>query len=162
MLRLVVVLPLVPLREADGFTLAGWPLHLTVAPTFVVQADLDAVVASVEPILAGAPVLRLRVGVDEGFGRAGRIPVSLVEPTAELTALHTRLMEALSRIGAVWDDPDFAGAGFRPHVTMTRLHRAQPGDLLRLVQAAIVDMEPIGAQRLRRVVRAQPLGGRNS
>lgn len=162
MLRLVVVLPLSPLRETDGFTLARWPLHLTVAPTFVVEVALDSVVASVGPVLDEASVLHLRVGMDEGFGRAGRIPVSLVEPTAELSVLHQRLMDVLSGLGAVFDDPDFAGAGYRPHVTMTRLERVQPGELLRLRQAAIVDMEPIGDQRLRRIVHAQPLGGQRS
>ena len=162
MLRLVVVLPLRPLRAGDGFSLARWPLHLTVAPTFVIEAGLDSVVASVGPILERAPALTLRAGADEGFGRAQRIPVSLVEPSAELVGLHRLLMEELAGIGAVFDDPDFAGAGYRPHVTMTKLARVQPGDDLRLEQAAVVDMEPIGDQRLRRVVHAWRLGGPGS
>lgn len=162
MRRLVVILPLAPLRETDGFTLARWPLHLTVAPTFVAEVELASVVATVGPVLDEVPALALRVGMDAGFGRAGRIPVSLIDPTAELTALHLGLMDVLSGIGAVFDDPDFAGAGYRPHVTMTRLERVQPGELLRPVQAAIVDMEPIGDQRLRRIVHARPLGGRDS
>lgn len=160
-MRLVVVLPLRPLQVGDGFTLASWPLHLTVAPTFIVEGDLEAVVAIITPVIAGGPPLALRVGADEGFGRAQRIPVSLIESTTELTALHRRLIDVLSAGGAVFDDPDFIGCGYRPHVTMTKLDRVQPGDLLRLDQATIVDMEPIGGQRLRGVVWAAPLDYRS-
>lgn len=160
MSRLVVVLPLQPLTVGDGFSLADWPLHVTVAPTFVVTVALGDVIATVGPLLSTAPDLRVRVGHDEGFGRSGRIPVSVVEPSRELNDLHGRLVAALSGKGAVFDDPEFIGADYRAHVTRTRSARSHPGDLLTLTQAVIVDMEPEGDGRLRRVVWAVPLARR--
>lgn len=161
-LRLVVILPLLPLQPGDAYSLAAWPLHLTVVPTFVVAVDLAAVVAVIEPVLAPQAALLLTVGADEGFGRSQRIPVSLVGTSPDLSALHRRLMQGLFAVGAVFDDPDFVGTGYRPHITMTKAARAQPGELLQLEQAAVVDMEPVGPGRLRKVVWATPLAGMGS
>ena len=157
--RLVVVLPLQPLTVGEGFSLSDWPLHVTVAPTFVVAVDLDAVIAAIAPVLRPQPPLRERVGHDEGFGRSGKIGVSVVVPSRGLGDLHVRLVAALTAIGAVFDDPEFIGAGYRAHVTKTRRAQSAPGDVLTLGQAAIVDMEPEGDGRLRRVVWAIPLTG---
>ena len=85
MSRLVVVLPLLPLAVGDAFTLREWPLHVTVAPTFVIAGGLPTVLPAVAPILLAQPALTLRVGPEEGFGHAMNVPVSVVEPTAELT-----------------------------------------------------------------------------
>jgi len=157
--RLVVVLPLQPLTVGVGFSLSDWPLHVTVLPTFVVAVDLGAVVAAIAPVLAPQPALRERVGYDEGFGRSGKIPVSVLVPSRALSDLHARLVAALADIGAVFDDPEFIGKGYRAHVTKTRVAESFPGDVLTLSQAAIVDMEPEGNGRLRRVVWAIQLTG---
>jgi 2'-5' RNA ligase superfamily len=157
--RLVVVLPLQPLTVGDGFSLSDWPLHVTVAPTFVVTVDLSAVAAAITPVVGSQRPLRVRVGQDEGFGRSGRIPVSVIEPTPELSDLHGRLVSVLSEIDAAFDDPEFIGPHYRAHVTKTRVAQSHPGDEMTLTQAAIVDMEPEGDKRLRRVVWAVPLLG---
>jgi len=160
--RLVVVLPLLPLAIGDGFSLKEWPLHLTVAPTFVIGADdIDADIADVSmaitPVLAGQPQLTVRAATDAGFGHAGKIPVTLIEQSAELAGLHDRLVAALLAIGAAFDDPEFTGPGYQPHVTMTRSGRVSLGDQLTLRQAALVDMAPAGDRRLRRVAWARTL-----
>jgi hypothetical protein len=175
--RLVVVLPLLPLGVGDGFSLKDWPLHLTVAPTFVIggghgdadsadadRADADSVdadranvLAAVTPILTERSQLIVQAGSDAGFGHSGKIPVTLIEPTAALSGLHHRLVEALLTVGAAFDDPQFIGDGYRPHVTLTRSARVSVGDTLTLRQAALVDMAPAGERRLRRVVWAHSL-----
>lgn len=154
--RLVVVLPLQPLRVGDGFTLKEWPLHVTVAPTFV-GVERKAVIDVITDLLVAQPRLLVLAGPDEGFGRTQAIPVTVVDPSPELTGLHHRLLTALTAVGAVFDDPDFTGAGYRAHVTKTRLAQAHPGDELALNQAALVDMEPEGDLRLRRVSWTIPL-----
>jgi 2'-5' RNA ligase superfamily len=155
--RLVIVLPLQPLTAGDGFTLREWPLHVTVAPTFVVDVDIETVLVAISPLLISQPRLRLRAGPDEGFGRSQSIPVTVVDPSPELNDLHARLKAALTAVGAVFDDPNFVGAGYRAHVTKTRLAHTHPGDVLKLDQAAVVDMAPEGDRRLRRVVWTIPL-----
>ena len=81
--RLVVVLPLQPLTVGDGFSLSDWPLHVTVAPTFVVTADLNAVTAALS-----AP----------SCGRSGRCASRWV---GMVVAAHFRIDREAAEIGAV-------------------------------------------------------------
>jgi hypothetical protein len=170
------------LGVGDGFSLKDWPLHLTVAPTFVIgtpdigtpdigtadigtpdspgddiAADLAVVLSVIEPIMAAQPAVSVRAGSDAGFGHSGKIPVTLIEPSAELAGLHQRLVDELLAVGAKFDDPEFIGPGYRPHITVTRSNRVLLNDQLRLRQAALVDMAPAGDGRLRRVIWAHPL-----
>ena len=156
--RLVVVLPLEPLAVGAGFPLSQWPLHVTVAPTFVVHQELTDVVEAITAVLIDQPVLHARVGHDEGFGPSMTIPVAVVQPTPELTDLHLRLVGALLGMGAAFDDPQYIGPGYRAHITATRLAAGEFGQQLNLRQAAIVDMEPQGDRRLRCVVWARSMG----
>ena len=156
MSRLVVVLPLEPLGVGDGFTLKDWPLHLTVAPTFVigddVATDTAKVLAAISPVLTKQQHLTVRAGLDSGFGHSGKIPVTLIEPSVDLVGLHDRLVAALLGVGAAFDDPEFVGKGYQPHVSVTRSARVSLGEVRTLRQAALVDMAPAGDRRLRRVV----------
>jgi len=166
--RLVIVLPLESLGVGDGFSLKDWPLHLTAAPTFVIGGDdiavqnVDATYAKVvgvtAPTLAGQQQLTVRAGLDAGFGHSGKIPVTLIEPSTELLGLHHRLVDALRSVGATFDDPEFVGPGYQPHITVTRSSRVSLGEVLTLRQAALVDMAPAGDRRLRRVVWVRTLG----
>jgi len=153
--RLVVVLPLQPLELGSGFALRDWPLHVTVAPTFVIEQGLPAVLAAITPRLAEQRSIGVCAGPDEGFGRSGNIPVTVVDASVELINLHLALVGALRVAGAVFDDPDFVGAGYRAHVTKTRTAQLSPGDPMLLRQAVVVDMEPAGDDRLRRVIWTQ-------
>jgi hypothetical protein len=150
--RLVVILPLLPLSAGDAFTLREWPLHVTVAPTFVIKSGLPGVLPAINPILISRRSLRLSVGPEEAFGRAQNVPVSLIEPTMEIRGLHLRLISALLAVGAQFDDPEFIGAGFRPHVTLKGASRLHSGSDLTFRQVAVVDMAPAGERRLREVV----------
>jgi len=158
LVRLVVVLPLLPLRLGDAFSLRDWPLHVTVAPTFVVGTELACVVEVVAHSLSAQPPLQVVAGAEEGFGHSMTIPVSVIEPNTALTAVHLSLVAVLLDLGAVFDDPEFIGLSYRAHVTWTRAEQVGTGDLLQLRQAAIVDMEPEGQARSRRVVWANALG----
>jgi hypothetical protein len=150
--RLVVILPLLGLTIGDAFTLREWPLHVTVAPTFVIEGGLPAVLPAIAPILHAQPALVLRVGPEAGFGHAMNVPVSLVESTAELTRLHDRWVTALRAVGARFDDPEFVGDAYRPHITLKGIAALPQGNHLALGQAAVVDMAPAGERRVRQVV----------
>lgn len=157
--RLVVVLPLLPMQPGEGFPLRSWPLHVTVAPTFVTDADAVAVGATIAPLIAATPPMSVTAGPQEGFGPSGRVPVTVVVPTPPLTALHRQLVQALAAVGAVFDDAEYTGAGYRAHVTATAGAQLRTGEVALLRQAALVDMEPVGPERLRQVVGVAALGG---
>jgi len=155
--RLVVVLPLAPLRVGDSFAVSDWPLHITVVPPFLTDADPADVAAVVASAVAGQPVIRATAGPDALFGRHHDVPVSLVADNPELARLHRTLVEALLPFAAAPEEPAFTGAGFRPHVTVKNQGRVNEGDALALTQVTLVDMAPRSAPSGRTVLATRIL-----
>jgi 2'-5' RNA ligase len=162
MARLVVVSPLSALQAGDGFSLAGWPLHVTIAPTFETDAEISQVETIMRKVAESHPPLTVTADAGEGFGRRGNIPVTVIATSDELQTLHEALVDALGAVGARFDDPDFIRSGYRAHVTKTRTAAAVPGQVIDLTQLALVDMAPEGDSRLRRVVKSYSLDGRGT
>ncbi|HEU0182898.1 MAG TPA: 2'-5' RNA ligase family protein [Agromyces mariniharenae] len=157
MARFVVVLPLVPLAAGDEFTVAQWPLHVTLVepfPTSLGAEEVAAVLGEVAGIGHGARTIHAGAGDDAMFGRRRDVPVTLVVDGGELAALRTRTLAALRRAGVdVEPRPDF-----RPHVTRKQHGRIRPGDRVELATVALIDMRPPQGGHHRRVVAAWPLG----
>ena len=140
--RLVIVLPLTPLEVGAGFAVAAWPLHVTVLAPFHTDASPADIGAALRSAVADQHPLDLIAGADELFGRRHDIPVSLIQPHDELTALHRTLVATLRPFAAEPDEPAFTGPGFRAHITHKPPARVHPGDTLTLSQLALVDMIP--------------------
>ena len=158
MTRYVAVLPLVPLRVGDGFSVSAWPLHVTIVPTF--ESDLAAteVGERLAEAASGAQVIDAIVGGDDLFGSRANVPVALIEPSPDLTVLHRRMLARMLAVGAIFDSPDYIGDGYRPHVSVTKRARPGAGDRIQLAQLALVDMQPVGEKGHRRVVWTADLG----
>ena len=56
----VVVLPVTPLELGDGFTVADWPLHVTVVPKFVSTVDASKLVAVLRASVRGRAAINDR------------------------------------------------------------------------------------------------------
>ena len=156
--RLVVVLPLTPLRVGSSFAVPAWPLHITVLPPFLTDAPTDEIAAAIAAATRVHPPLTAVAGRNELFGRRHDIPVALIEPNDQLTALHRTLVDAIRPFAAAPDEPAFTGPGFRAHVTHKPPATVQPGDTLTLTQIALVDMLPRTHAAGRTVLAAHPLG----
>ena len=157
MARFVVVLPLTPLAVGDEFTVAQWPLHVTLVepfPTSLGGDDVARVLEDVEGIGPGAPAIRAAAGDDAMFGRRRDVPVTLVLDGGELAALRGRTLAALGRAG-IELRPRLE---FRPHVTRKQHGRIRQGDRVVLETVALIDMRPPQGGHHRRVVAAWPLG----
>src|SRR5690242_15457012 len=112
--RFVVVLPLVPLTEGDEFTVADWPLHVTLVEPFqadVAGEEVAGILAGVEGIGSGGSPVRATAGDEAMFGRRGDVPVTLVHDAGELAALRGRAMRGLAAAGI----DVRARLDFRPH-----------------------------------------------
>jgi hypothetical protein len=157
--RLVVVLPLTPLEVGSSFAVSAWPLHITVLPPFLTDAPAREIAAAILAATRVHPPLTVVAGADELFGRRHTIPVSLVDASLELTALHRTLVTAIRPFAAEPDEPAFTGDGFRAHVTHKPPARVHPGDTLTLTQLALVDMLPRAHAAGRTVLAAHPLAG---
>lgn len=154
MARFVVVLPLVPLAAGDEFTVAEWPLHVTLVEPFATEHPAGVVADAVHRATAGAAVVRAAAGEEAMFGRRRDVPVTLVRDGGELAALRQRALDALHRAGI---DTGHLRADFRPHVTRKHHGRLRAGDRVALDTIALIDMRPPEGSHHRRVVAAWQL-----
>jgi 2'-5' RNA ligase len=158
MARFVVVLPLVPLAAGDEFTVADWPLHVTLVEPFATELTAEAVAHVLGPVASGAHVVTAAAGDEAMFGRRRDVPVTLVRDHGELEALRMRALEAI-RIAGVHIAVDPSRKEFRPHVTRKQHGRLRPGDRVVLDTLALIDMRPPEGSHHRRVMAAWRLGG---
>jgi len=144
-----VVLPLVPLERGDEFTVAEWPLHVTVVEPFESSETPERLVAALAPVAARAHTVRTTAGEDAWFGRRRDVLVSLVRDGGEIAALRDAALAALAPLGL---DPQRVRPDFRPHVTVKRHGRLFPGDHVVFDRLALIDMRPPAGSHHRAVV----------
>lgn len=154
--RFAVVLPLEPMALGERYAVRDWPLHLTVTPVFATEATTAMLAARMGEVASAHGPVEAVAGPGELFGPRHDTPVSLVE-SSEVRALHAVLADALAPLGIRFDSPHYAGEGFRPHVTATTRGATEEGQLLRLAQLALVDMEPGPGQGRPQVVAVAAL-----
>ncbi len=142
MSRYVVVAPLTPMSVGDRFITREWPLHVTLVQVFTSEATAAAIGQRLAAVADGSPTITVLAGDDEDFGPSRTIPVTVMEPSRTLHALHAACVAAIDGLGPVYANPEYMGAGYRPHVTVKRQGRVSAGDVLELRQVALVDMDP--------------------
>lgn len=157
MSRLVIVLPLSPLRDGDSFAVQDWPLHITVLPPFLTDAAPSEIAAAITSAASTQTPLTAIAGHDEMFGRREDVPVTVVVENEALTRLHRTLVDAVRPFAASPDEPAFTGPGFRPHITIKHHGRVHEGDEFSLTQIALVDMAPRSEPSGRSVLATLPL-----
>ncbi|WP_022880674.1 2'-5' RNA ligase family protein [Gryllotalpicola ginsengisoli] len=156
----VVVLPLAPLQAGAEFRRDAWPPHVTLIPPFETDAPPEAVLEGIRAAAQGHEPVPAVAGPRAGFGRRGDVPVTTIEPSEELEALHVDVLGAVDRFLRPGVRLSHVGPGnYRPHVTDQHAGGLEPGASVTLAQLAVVDMRPEGDARRRRVVAAIPLGG---
>lgn len=149
MSRYVVVAPLTPMVVGDRFITREWPLHVTLIQVFASEATPAEIGSRLAAVGSGASAITVVAGEPANFGPSKTIPVTVVEPSAALDALHALCVQAVGDLAPVYENPEYMGPGYRPHVTVKRNARVTVGEVLELQQIALVDMEP-----------GQPDGGR--
>ena len=105
-----------------------------------------------EPV-AAALGSQVMVGGEAGFGRAGSIPVNLIEPSAELQSLHNALVRIVLELPGRIPAPAYTLEGYRPHVSHHGDKRLHQGDAVVLDRIALVDMAPDGGHATRRILK---------
>ncbi len=183
MRNLIAVAFVEPVAEGLEFPRDDWPLHLTLVKFDVVKSDdivKSGVVESGQetraepgpgtPPAAGDPLAehiaalmadpvaaalgcRISVGGEAGFGRAGSIPVNLIEPSEELQVLHNELVRIVEELPGRISTPAYTLEGYRPHVSHHGDKRLQRGDTFTLDRIALVDMAPDGGHATRRILK---------
>jgi len=172
MRNLIAVAFVEPVAEGLEFPRDDWPLHLTLIKFDVVEPRQEAGTepepgtppASGDPLaeqiatLMTDPVTaalgcRLSVDGEAGFGRAGSIPVNLIEPSEQLQFLHNELVRIVEQLPGRISTPAYTLEGYRPHVSHHGDKRLQQGDTFALDRIALVDMAPDGGHATRRILK---------
>ena len=175
MRNLIVVAFLEPVTEGMEFPRDAWPLHITLVKFDVVDPlpaaddasagvdDYGAAVAGdrlasqvagrMDTPVRAAPGSAVTARLEAGFGRAGSIPVSLIEPSAPLQTLHEALVGVVAALPGRVATPGYTMAGYRPHVSHRGGQGPHAGGQLALDRIALVDMAPDGGHATRRVLR---------
>ncbi|MGO4804564.1 2'-5' RNA ligase family protein [Arthrobacter sp. 2MCAF15] len=172
MRNLIAVAFVEPVAEGLEFPRDDWPLHITLVKFDVVEPRQDArpeaepgampvhddpLAGQIAALMADpvAAVLgsSLRVAGEAGFGRAGSIPVNLIEPSDQLQFLHNQLVRMVEQLPGRISTPAYTLEGYRPHVSHHGDKRLQQGDAVTLDQIALVDMAPDGRHATRRVLK---------
>lgn len=143
----------------ERYAVRDWPLHITVMPVFTTWASAAQLAASMGSVAARTGPITAVAGPGELFGPRHDTPVALVD-SPEVRALHRDFVEELDIHVPTFRRPDFAGDGYRAHITATRRGAAEEGQQLRLTQLALVDMEPEPGQGRPLVVAVAELSGR--
>ncbi|MFF2274827.1 2'-5' RNA ligase family protein [Agromyces sp. NPDC058126] len=158
MARFVVVLPLSPLTVGDEFTVAQWPLHVTLVEPFDTELDADVLCGTLAALAseAGERPISVAVGEDAMFGPRRDILVSLVRDGGEIAALRAGAISRLHDAGVERVRPR---VDFRPHVTAKRHGRVHPGDRLELGTVALVRLRPPETSHHGRILGSWSLGG---
>jgi 2'-5' RNA ligase len=154
MARFVVVLPLAPLVAGDEFTVADWPLHVTLVEPFQTGRDAGDVARIIGDAVAGAEAVSATAGEEALFGRRRNVPVTVVRDSGALVALRESTLAALRHAGV---DVARSRLEFRPHVTHKRHGRLRLGERVDLRVVALIDMRPAQGAHYRRVVGTWPL-----
>lgn len=137
----------------DGFAVDEWPLHVTAISNFQTQARRTDLAKALQSACQTVGPVSAAVGGEEWFGQAADILVNILVDDLLVRHLHEVLLETLAHgVAFALDVPEYAGAGYRPHVTHTSLARATAGDRITFRQLALVDMAPRGEGSRREVV----------
>jgi len=176
MRNLITVAFVEPVTEGLEFPRGDWPLHLTLVkfdvaePRHDVNPEPRQEAGSATPQAPGDPlaqkiaalmadpvtaVLGCRVDVGGGasFGRAGSIPVNLIEPNEQLQSFHDELVRIVEQLPGRISTPAYTLAGYRPHVSHHGNKRLRQGDTFALDRIALVDMAPDGGHATRRILK---------
>ena len=180
MRNLIAVAFVEPVAEGLEFPRDDWPLHITLVkfdvaelhqePRVEPRQDAGAEAAPGTPPAPGDPlaeqiaalmadpvaaVLGCSVSVagEAGFGRAGSIPVNLIEPSEQLQFLHNELVRVVEQLPGRISTPAYTLEGYRPHVSHHGDKRLRQGDTIALDRIALVDMAPDGRHATRRILK---------
>ena len=149
----VVVLPTSPFEVGVGFTVADWPLHVTVVPPFASAVGTIRLEAVLRATAGGYAPINVPIGRDAYFGADRDILASLFADPVALVELHLQLLLALEReCGIILEEPQYSREGYRPHVTAANTGRTREGEELQFSQVALVEMSPLRLTDIHSVV----------
>lgn len=120
-------------ENLTSFYAKDWPLHLTLLMHFNTDKPVELLVKALVDCADRHKSFDVLVEGESLFGINKDILVSVLQLNKEIKDLHNALMSVAAKLGATYDEPNYVGAGFKPHVS------TQGGVKLIIGQSIIVD-----------------------
>lgn len=148
----LVALPLDPMDPGATFAPGEQlPLHCTLMHWFTIEYKNpeQIILMEFERILReNGPLTIMLVSIHAGwFGPNEDVPVHVLEHNDKLNLLHTQLLVRLAHNHAIFAEPRWIGAGYRPHVTKTT-KALSSGDFYRATEIVIVRKNETGIKEI--------------
>lgn len=134
------------------FTSADWPPHITIADVFAVSGDIDFLTDDLRQVFNNQSSLSTHVISEEWFGECHDVHVGILEKTHELADVHRRVVEVLDTYAVVFNNPEYAREGYKPHKTLQVQDKYVSSERFRVRSLSLVDMFPGEDPYARRVV----------
>lgn len=128
--------------KSGVFDMKNWPLHVTIVRNFSYTGNISALTSLVEHIARDLKPISTTADKEALFGPEENILVTLLMMTDELRAMHQLLYDKLIERGAVFDEPQYCGAGFRAHATVQESGKLNKGDSVMIDELTLIDMFP--------------------
>lgn len=140
---------ILPIDTGTEFTMADWPLHITLADVFAIDLVGTDIEIKLAELLSNQLAFKTVANKEVILGTT---KVVLLDSSKELTTLHARLVDLLEKHGAVFNTPEFIKEGFVPHCTIQKTRRLYDGDEVTINTIALVDMFPNEDWRQRKII----------
>ena len=144
-----------PLEVNAEFTMADWPLHITLADVFAINLEA-AIEQKLASLIGSTPSITLSASGDSILGAT---KVVLIEKNDELQNLHNHIVALLELKGAMFNIPEFTRSGFLPHSTIQKSGRLHEGDTIDISSVSLIDMFPDENWQRRKVLTNFKLRG---
>ncbi len=148
------------LPEGFEFGQKDTPLHATLAGVFAYPARGDEIANNVRHSVNGIHSFKVRGDVEERWGEG--LVVCKLAHSEIFTNLLLIIQNALTEQGAVFNEPQYLGAGFTPHATVQQAEKLMPGSTALINSVSLVDMFPDGDGYRRRIHKVIKLGSTNA
>lgn len=157
--KYTIVQILEEIDDGHEYSSSNWPLHVTIADTFAVDWEKDNLLGRLEALLAKQKIVITKATSNEFLGPDKQTKVTLLEINEELLELHNHVINLLRSAGAVFNDPQFTGAGFLPHATVQPQSHLNKGDVVTFAGLSLIDMFPNSDPYRRKVIKTMKLLG---
>lgn len=131
------------------FDQSSTPLHATLAGIFAYPAKGEAIAKVLQQ--STAQTSRFSVVGLKAVQWGEALTVTLLQQSADFNALYRTMQDDLSANGADFNEPEYLGDGFTPHVTVQKSEKLEPDESRLIQNVSLVDMFPGGDGYRRRI-----------
>ena len=140
------------LPDGYEYSMKDWPLHITLADVFAIEGSPENLLKSLDTALSSFSSIKTKIVGEDWFGDDMSVHVKLIEKTDDLMILHDTIIDELKKLNAMFNNPQYTGAGFKPHATVKSNDNLIDRDAIIIDSITLIDMFPDNDPNNRRVM----------